>query len=230
MEEVKRQIISLGDKMTNCSTEVSELEVLLLDVGKGRAVAQLMEDSPHTIKDLTPEEKEAAEEARVAAEAEAAAAAAAAAAQKAAKASKGKDKGAPVVPVPVIIKKEEPPPETEEEIAARKEKKRKALAPIASESAQLMQQLRKSLRIKLELTADAALLPPPDHHKQHRCPQSTSILRPPDQEFEFFYELQEELHERGLDRLPRPYPVYKRLDMFKMIFKIGNVEAAFKHT
>lgn len=51
---------------------------MLYASGKGRALAQLLEDAP-PIRDPTPEEKQAAEEARLA-EAEAAAAAAAAAA------------------------------------------------------------------------------------------------------------------------------------------------------
>ena len=220
--EVKQKIIDLSEKMTKCHDQVEELDKALYSAGKGRALAQLLEDAP-PLRDPTPEEKQAEAE-RQQIEAEAAAAAAAAAAQKAAKASKGKEKAAPVAPAPVVIK-EEPPAETEEQIAARREKKRQALAPVVADNSQLQHQLRKAQNLKAALSTHAALLPaaPP-----RRDPNSTSILRPADQQYEFFFELQEELHERGLDRLPRPYMVYRRLDMYKIIFKLANVEAIMK--
>ena len=54
------------------------------------------------------------------------------------------------------------------------------------------------------------------------------VLKFTDRSFDFFYELQEEIHEAGLDHLGPNHITYKRLDMFKMIFKLANVESAFK--
>ena len=212
--------------MDRCNDHATELEELLFSAGKGRALAQLRDDAPHTIKDPTPEEKQAAEEARLAEEAEAVAAAAAAP-QKASKGAKGKDKGATAVPAPVVAKKEEPPPETEEEIAARREQKRQALAVLASEELQLRRLATKSQHLKAGLSTDAALLPAAVLDAT-RHPRSTSVLRPADQELEFFHELQEALHERGLDHMPSPYVVYRRLDMFKIIFKLADIESIIK--
>ena len=224
LEEIKQHIINAGVRMDRCDDQVTELEDLLYSAGKGRALAQLRDDAPHTIKDQTPAEKQAAEEARLAEEAEAAAAAAAVP-QKASKGAKGKDKGAAAAPVPVVAKKEEPPPETEAEIAAKREQKRQALAVLASEELHLRRLATKSQHLKAGLSTDAALLPA----AAARHPRSTSVLRPADQDLEFFHELQEALRERGLDRMPSAYVVYRRLDMFKIIFKLAGVESVMKH-
>jgi len=224
LEEIKQHIINAGVRMDRCDDQVTELEDLLYSAGKGRALAQLRDDAPDTIKDQTPEEKQAAEEARLAEEAEAAAAAAAVP-QKASKGAKGKDKGAAAAPVPVVAKTEEPPPETEEEIAAKREQKRQALAVLASEELHLRRLATKSQHLKAGLSTDAALLPA----AAARHPRSTSVLRPADQDLEFFDELQAALRERGLDRMPSAYVVYRRLDMFKIIFKLAGVESVMKN-
>jgi len=128
-----------------------------------------------------------------------------------------------------VAKKEEPPPETEEEIAAKREQKRQALAALASEELHLRRLATKSQHLKAGLSTDAALLQPKSSTAAAaRHPRSTSVLRPADQELDFFHELQEALRERGLDRMPSAYVVYRRLDMFKIIFKLAGVESVIK--
>jgi hypothetical protein len=62
-------------------------------------------------------------------------------------------------------------------------------------------------------------------------PGRVMILRESDREsIDCLDEVQDEIRAKGYDRLEGYYVVYKRSDMFAMIFKFANVEGAFSET
>ena len=119
--------------------------------------------------------------------------------------------------------------ESEEVVLARRADRKAELEEISSWNKGMSESLEKVQKRAERRRRTKLAMPLAARHGTD--PGRLMIVRESDREsIERLDEVQAEIRERGLDKLEGYYVVYKRSDMFAMIFKFANVESAFQES